>query len=349
GQAYRRFVLADDLAQAGMHGADQPDHAQDDLAGEALVALGRGQFGQAAADVLHDRGLLRDGGRAVSPPRGALVDQVQAVHAGGLGQRDHVLQARARFRERGGGRGRAGLAERLLQLPGQPRDALHQRLRAPLDQLVDVAAPAGLVVLLQRGERGQQVAAQGLAVEARVHAEASRRSKILLSLSLSVPAVNGLITYPFTPACAASMICSRLASAVTISTGSEAIEASARIALSRSMPGMPGMFQSVITRSNFAFCSSTSAVVPSSASAVLVKPRSLSRFLTMRRIVEKSSTMRIRMFLSMGSGGASVLVVHDGSAPFAQPRPQPEHGLAVDLADARLADRQHGADLAKVH
>src|SRR5690606_39258005 len=43
--------------------------------------------------------------------------------------------------------------------------------------------------------------------------------------------------------------------------------------------------------------SAASALLPSSASAVLVKPRSPSRFLTMRRIVEKSSTIRIRMFL----------------------------------------------------
>jgi multiple sugar transport system substrate-binding protein len=70
-------------------------------------------------------------------------------------------------------------------------------------------------------------------------------------------------------ACSASMICSRLDSAVTISTGVFLSCSSARIARSRSMPGMPGMFQSVITRSNLALRSSTSALLPSSASAVL--------------------------------------------------------------------------------
>src|SRR5690625_6269626 len=40
------------------------------------------------------------------------------------------------------------------------------------------------------------------------------------------------------------------------------------------------------------------AVTPSSASWVLENPKSLSRFLIIRRIVEKSSTIRILMFLS---------------------------------------------------
>src|SRR5690606_11499193 len=158
------------------------------------------------------------------------------------------------------------------------------------------------------------------------------------------------------------MICSRLASAVTISTGVLASVASARIALSRSMPGMPGMFQSVITRSNGPLRSSTSAVVPSSASVVLKKPRSLSRFLTMRRIVEKSSTIRMRMFLSMrtswfcvcggcardGSGQVVVFVVAAVAAPVGQPCAQTHRGLAVDLAGARFAHAQHRADLAQV-
>ncbi|KAG1318273.1 hypothetical protein G6F63_015290 [Rhizopus arrhizus] len=93
------------------------------------------------------------------------------------------------------------------------------------------------------------------------------------------------------------MICSRLASAVTISTGRVFSLASARIALSSSMPVITGMFQSVTTKSNGWLCSSDSAACPSSASAVLVKPRSPSRFLTIRRMVEKSSTIRRRMFL----------------------------------------------------
>ena len=46
------------------------------------------------------------------------------------------------------------------------------------------------------------------------------------------------------------MICSRLASAVSMSTGSLASLASARTAFSKSRPGMPGMFQSVIRKSN---------------------------------------------------------------------------------------------------
>src|SRR5690606_21166727 len=153
---------------------------------------------------------------------------------------------------------------------------------------------------------------------------------------------------------------SRLASAVTISTGTFDSAASARIALSRSMPGMPGMFQSVITRSNGPLRSSTSAEVPSSASTVLKNPRSLSRFLTMRRMVEKSSTMRMRMFLSMGprgsgggwcagrSGQVVVVVVAVVAVPVGQPRAQAHRGLAVDLAHARLAHAQHRADLAQV-
>lgn len=64
------------------------------------------------------------------------------------------------------------------------------------------------------------------------------------------------------------------------------------------MPVMPGMFQSVTRKSKLPLCSIGSAVVPSSASAVLVKPKSRKRFLMMRLIVEKSSTMRIFMFLS---------------------------------------------------
>jgi len=61
---------------------------------------------------------------------------------------------------------------------------------------------------------------------------------------------------------------------------------------------MPGMFQSVTRKSKPPFLSMGNAVLPSSASWVLVKPRSRSRFLIMRRIVEKSSTMRIFIFLS---------------------------------------------------
>src|SRR6185437_10206738 len=91
--------------------------------------------------------------------------------------------------------------------------------------------------------------------------------RILSSFSLSVSAVKGLMTYPFTPACAASMICSRLASAVSMSTGRFASLASERTALISSSPGMPGMFQSVMRKSKPPCCSIGSAVLPSSASA----------------------------------------------------------------------------------
>ncbi|MNN63473.1 hypothetical protein D3C81_1788530 [compost metagenome] len=94
------------------------------------------------------------------------------------------------------------------------------------------------------------------------------------------------------------MICSRLASAVTISTGRCLSFSSARTWRSRSIPVMPGMFQSVTRKSMLPLLSTGMAVVPSSASTVLVNPRSRSRFLMIRRIVEKSSTMRIFMFLS---------------------------------------------------
>src|SRR5690242_20424143 len=155
------------------------------------------------------------------------------------------------------------------------------------------------------------------------------------------------------------MIWSRLFSAVTISTGRPFSDASARIALSRSMPVMFGMFQSVTTRSNGWLRSMIMAFSPSSASWIsgLLKPSSTSRFLTMRRMVEKSSTTRIFMFLSKrllrcigpvrGPGGwwggvASV-------APSGELRAQPDHGLAVDLAHARLAHAEHGADFLEVH
>ncbi|MNV99647.1 hypothetical protein D3C71_1950360 [compost metagenome] len=71
----------------------------------------------------------------------------------------------------------------------------------------------------------------------------------------------------------------------------------ARTLRSRSMPDMPGMFQSVTRKSKLPRSSIGNAVVPSSASSVLVKPRSRNRFLMIRRIVEKSSTMRIFMSL----------------------------------------------------
>jgi hypothetical protein len=51
-----------------------------------------------------------------------------------------------------------------------------------------------------------------------------------------------------------------------MSTGIFASFASARTALSSSSPGMPGMFQSVMRKSNAPFLSNGNAVLPSSAS-----------------------------------------------------------------------------------
>src|SRR5690606_12015397 len=144
------------------------------------------------------------------------------------------------------------------------------------------------------------------------------------------------------------MICSRLASAVTISTGRVLSLGSARTALSSSMPVITGMFQSVTMKSNGWLCSSDSAACPSSASAVLVKPRSPSRFLTMRRMVEKSSTIRIRMFLFKRCSSSWFVEAGVGRLENLQPAAQAQHGLAVDLADARLAHAEHRADLLQV-
>src|SRR6201991_4549530 len=146
------------------------------------------------------------------------------------------------------------------------------------------------------------------------------------------------------------MIWSRLFSAVTISTGSAFSAASARIARSRSMPVMFGMFQSVTTRSNGCARSSDSAALPSSASwiRVLVKPNSTRRFLTMRRMVEKSSTTRIFMFLSktslrLATARSSMLVF-----PTRHACAESNQGLAVDLAYPRFAHSQHRTDFLQV-
>src|SRR5690242_5943873 len=153
------------------------------------------------------------------------------------------------------------------------------------------------------------------------------------------------------------MIWSRLFSAVTISTGRPFSDASARIALSRSMPVMLGMFQSVTTRSNGWLRSIAIAFSPSSASWIsgLLKPSSTSRFLTMRRMVEKSSTTRIFMFLSnaslhMGRQAAPWFwsVRPRSAAPAGKSCAQPEHRLPVDLAHAGLAHAEHRADLLQV-
>ena len=63
------------------------------------------------------------------------------------------------------------------------------------------------------------------------------------------------------------------------------------------------MFQSVIRKSMPPFCKIGSAVLPSSASSVLVNPKSRNRFFIILRIVEKSSTIRMFMFLSKAASG----------------------------------------------
>src|SRR3989338_1885403 len=57
---------------------------------------------------------------------------------------------------------------------------------------------------------------------------------------------------------------------------------------------MLGMLMSVTTKSNLLLRSLFSAATPSSASSASAKPLSLSRLRTMRRMVEKSSTIKKR-------------------------------------------------------
>src|SRR6185312_3964031 len=111
-----------------------------------------------------------------------------------------------------------------------------------------------------------------------------------------------------------------------------------------------------------------SAFSPSSASWIngLLKPSSTRRLRTMRRMVEKSSTTRIFMFLSKPHSplvlfgrryrtpGSPVPLVSRfrltkcSIAPVTQPCAQPDHRLAMDLADARFAHTEHGADFLQV-
>jgi hypothetical protein len=88
------------------------------------------------------------------------------------------------------------------------------------------------------------------------------------------------------------------ASAVTINTGKCLSDSSFLMAASRSKPFMLGMLMSLTTKSNFELFSMFRATAPSSASSALLQPISLSRPRTMRRMVEKSST--IRNFSSVG-------------------------------------------------
>src|SRR5690606_13555245 len=96
-------------------------------------------------------------------------------------------------------------AERLLQFARELDQPLNQRLAAPMDQLVDIAAPGIVVLVLERCQRGVQALDQRGAFLGhagarrggggrRGHAAAPRRSNTLPSLSPSVAAVNGLIT-----------------------------------------------------------------------------------------------------------------------------------------------------------
>src|SRR5690606_2889997 len=143
------------------------------------------------------------------------------------------------------------------------------------------------------------------------------------------------------PACAACTICSRFASAVTNSTCRFFRLSSPRTAFSSSMPGMPGMFQSVIRKSMPPPFRIGSAVAPSSASTVFVNPSSRRRFLMMRRIVEKSSTTST--FIPLSISFLEFLV-----PPFAEACAQPGQRLAVYLADPRLRHTQHLPDLLQV-
>src|SRR5690606_16896117 len=199
GQLQRTIVARRVLAQALVDAAHQVDHAADDLAGEVLVALRGSHLRQSRADRGDDRRLRAGIGIAEAAEQGAaLLDQVQGVVAGVLADLDHVFQSQAGLAQRGA----AGAgAQRLLQLARKPHQPLHQRLAAPLDELVDIAAPGIVVGVLERGQGRVQALDQRSALGARhggggrrAHAGAPRRSNTLPSLSPSVAAVNGLIT-----------------------------------------------------------------------------------------------------------------------------------------------------------
>ena len=76
------------------------------------------------------------------------------------------------------------------------------------------------------------------------------------------------------------------------------------------MPCIPGIFQSVTTKFEITILSVYGkAVFPSSASWVLLKPRSRSKFLMIRLIVEKSSTIRI--LISVFKSSSKKPSIHD--------------------------------------
>src|SRR5690606_21514803 len=154
GQLQRAVAGGRVVAQAFVDRAHQLDHAADDLAGEVLVALGRGHLRQPAADAGHSRGVrLGFGAGPGGEQARALLDQVQGVVAGVLADLDHVLQAQAGLGQRTAA---AAGAERLLQFARELDQPLHQRLAAPMDQLVDIAAPCIVVLVLERCQRGVQ-------------------------------------------------------------------------------------------------------------------------------------------------------------------------------------------------
>src|SRR5262245_64711894 len=87
------------------------------------------------------------------------------------------------------------------------------------------------------------------------------------------------------------------------------------------------MFQSEMTKSTFSRCIRCNAAAPSSASTMLLYPNCRSMLLMMRRIVEKSSTVRIFMFWS-----AIVCFLLHVFAPLPSPRPalDPIQGLFLE-------------------
>ncbi len=72
----------------------------------------------------------------------------------------------------------------------------------------------------------------------------------------------------------------------------------ARTLRKSSMPLILGMFQSETMKSMLSRLRTSQAVVPSSASTTLVSSSWRRMFLMILRMVEKSSTTRMRMFLS---------------------------------------------------
>jgi len=97
---------------------------------------------------------------------------------------------------------RRRVAQCLRQFARQTHQALQQGLVPPRDQRIDLRAPAGFVAMFDRPQRGADAPGDLLPVVAGdvgrscriAHAAFSSRSKILPSLSLSVVAVNGLMT-----------------------------------------------------------------------------------------------------------------------------------------------------------